>query len=247
MLYKLGKLPARLNSISMKFATYFDAAKLPVPPPVLGHELIGRDWEMLGNDKHSDCLYAGAAHETMIFGHMGSRAQAVNFNTVDVLADYAVLSPNDDGADMAAVAEYRRTVGILDAAGVRHKVDAYVALPPGDPDTLALAIYLTGAVGVGLQIPDNADNLFGAHLPWAITPGTNIEGGHYVPAMLRNSKGLIGVVTWGGIQGMYDDFYDKYCDEAVMYISLEILEARGLSPDGFGIDEIRRDIALLGG
>ena len=247
MKYKLGKQPARPNSIPMKFASYFDAAKLPKPPPVLGHELIGHDWGMLGNDQHSDCTFAGGAHETMIFGHMGSRKQAVNFTTENVLADYTVLSPNDDGCDMAAVAEYRRTVGLMDATGVRHKIDAYVALPPGDADTLALAIYLTGAVGIGINTPDNVDKLFDAHLPWDITPGTRIEGGHYIPAMLRSSAGLFGVVTWGGIQGVYPDFISKYCDESVMYISLEILEARGLSPDGFGIDEIRRDIAALGG
>ena len=245
MKYKLGKLPARPGAVKFKFSSYFDASALPVPPRIIGHELIGHDWGMLGNDEHSDCVFAGAAHETMIWSHMGSGGQGVDFTTENVLSDYAVLSPNDDGADMSQAAEYRRTTGIIDATGKRHKVDAYFALEPGNPDMLALAIYLTGAVGVGIKTPNNVDILFDDHKPWDITAGTRIEGGHYVPAMLRNSSGNFGVVTWGGIQGMTPKFYNRYCDEAVMYVSLEILEKRGFSPDGFSIDEIRKALSVL--
>lgn len=251
MKYKLGKTPARPGAIKFQFAAYFDARKLPVPPLVIGHELIGHDWGMLSNDKHSNCVFAGAAHETMIWSHMGTRAAGVNFTDANVLSDYSAVTgydgtaATDQGTDMQQAAEYRRKTGIIDANGVRHKIDAYFDLRPGHPDDLALAIYLTGAVGIGIECPDNADKLFDAHQPWDVTAGTHVEGGHYIPAMLRNSKDQFGVVTWGGLQGMTLDFYDKYCDEAVMFLSLESITQKGLSPDGFALDEINRDLAAL--
>jgi hypothetical protein len=252
MKYKTGKLPAREDAIKFKFASYFDAKKLPVPPLVIGHELIGHPWGMLANDKYSDCVFAGAAHETMIWSHMGSGGKGVDFTDDNVLSDYAAvtgfdpLDPRtDQGTDMQLAAEYRRTTGIIDANGNRHKIDAYFDLRPGNPDDLALAIYLTGAVGIGIRSPDNIDKLFDARKPWSVTPGVRLEGGHYIPCMARNSKGLLVTSTWGSLQGMELSFYDKYCDEAVMYVSLESITQKGLSPDGLALDEIKRDLASL--
>ena len=131
---KLGKKPARPGAVKLKLAKYLVKPKLPTPPKVFGHEaLIGPNWEMLGNDQYGDCVWAGAAHETMLWNKEAARA--VTFNNQSVLKDYSAVTgfnPNDpntdQGTDMQVAASYRRKTGVLDANGKRHKVIAYLAL-----------------------------------------------------------------------------------------------------------------------
>jgi hypothetical protein len=131
---KLGKKPARPGAVKFKLANYLEKLKLPTPPKVFGHEgLIGANWEMLGNDQYGDCVWAGAAHETMLWNKEAART--VTFNNQSVLKDYSAVTgfnPNDpntdQGTDMQVAASYRRKTGVRDAAGKRHKVIAYLAL-----------------------------------------------------------------------------------------------------------------------
>ncbi len=248
MRYALGKLPARPGSVALKFGTFFDRKKLPVPPAVFGHETIGRSFGMLGNDKYSDCVWAGAAHETMVWARVGG-AHIPSFTTTDVLADYSaatgfdVAKPDtDQGTDMQAAASYRRKIGIADAIGQRHKIDAYVAIKGWDD--LMQAIYLLGAAGVGLNLPETCDDQFDAHQPWTYKKGTPFEGGHYVSGVGRNSAGRLLVVTWGRLQALDRDFFEACCDEAVAYLSLSVLRNK-VTPEGFDEAGLRSAIAQL--
>ena len=131
---KLGKKPARPGAVKFKFANFLVKPKLPTPPKVFGHEgLIGANWEVLGNDHYGDCVWAGAAHETMLWNKEAART--VTFSNDSVLKDYSAVTgfnPNDpntdQGTDMQVAASYRRKKGVLDAHGKRHKVIAYLAL-----------------------------------------------------------------------------------------------------------------------
>src|SRR5882762_4725984 len=177
MPYMLGKHPARAGAVKLAFGQVFDASKLPVPPVEFGHYKAVGDFHMLGNDISADCVWAGYAHEEYIFSLMGGRPR-VRITTRDVWSDYTVqagFDPNrmeatDKGTDMSAAAEYRRKTGILAAHGERHKIDAYAALEPGNIDQLALAIYLTGAAGIGLMLPRSAEAQFDQQVPWTIVP-----------------------------------------------------------------------------
>ena len=179
MNYKLGKLPARPDAVGFKFGMFFNADKLPTPPAKFGHYGLGEGlaWGMLANDQYSNCVFAGAAHETMVWTHRAGTGQPVAFNDASVLADYAVVTgfdptkPNtDQGTDMVDAADYRRKTGVIDAAGTRHTIDAYTALRPGDADQLALATYLMGATAVGIRFPDSAEKQFDTMQPWDYVP-----------------------------------------------------------------------------
>lgn len=249
-MFKLGKTPARRDAVKLKFGSYFDKTKLPTPPKVFGHLSVGQPWQMLGNDNFSDCVWAGAAHETMIWTREGS-GSVVKFTDTAVLSDYSAATgfdPNDpdtdQGTDMQEAASYRRKTGIVDAAGARHKIDAYVALRPGNVDDLMTATYLFGAAGVGLEFPDSAMDQFDRHQPWTVVNGAKAAGGHYVPCVGRNSRGDILVVTWGRIQAMTMEFYAKYCDEAVAYISLESIRGK-TTPEDFDATTLFKDLRRL--
>jgi len=253
MNYKTGKLPARPDAVGFKFGAFFNAEKLPTPPAKFGHYGlgIGLNFGMLANDQYANCVFAGAAHEHMIWTHRSGTGQPVAFNDACVLADYGAVTgfdpskpASDQGTDMVYAASYRRTVGVADARGDRHKIDSYVALRPGDADQLALATYLTGATAVGIQFPDSAENQFDKSEPWDVVPNAKINGGHYVPCVGRNSDGNLLIVTWGRLHAMTPKFYQTYCDEALAYVSVDLMKD-DLSPDGFNSVQLSRDLAAL--
>ena len=217
MNYKLGKTPARPNAVGLKFGAFFNAEKLPTPPAKFGHYGmgLGLSWGMLANDQYSNCVFAGAAHETMVWTHRSGTGQPVAFNDATVLADYAAVTgfdpakpDTDQGTDMVDAASYRRKVGIADASGVRHKIDSYVALRSGDADQLALATYLMGATAIGLRFPESAEKQFDKSEPWDYVIGSPLQGGHYVPCLKGDTqislldgkevaiKDLVGTTQW---------------------------------------------------
>jgi hypothetical protein len=244
----LGKKPARA-AVSFKFETYFDAAVLPAVPRVFGKPWLVSEWGLLRNDTVGDCVWAGAAHETMLWS--AEAGNPVAFTDADVLADYAAVAgydptkpESDQGTDMQQAAAYRLKTGIVDAYRGRHKVDAYVALQPGGLDQLALAAFLFGSAGVGIQLPDSAFDQFQNAEPWSPVTGSRIEGGHYVPIVGRNRVGNFLCVTWGRLHAVTPAFLTTYMDEGVGFLSLERLRG-SVSPQGFDYATLQSDLALL--
>lgn len=203
----------------------------------------GGEWHILGNDKVGDCVFAGAAHEHMLWTMEGGAPRS-RFTTKDVLSDYSAVTgyvpgrdETDQGTDMQEAASYRRKTGVLDATGKRHKIDAYMALEIGNADQLFLASWIFGAAGVGFQVPASAEGQFQRREPWHVVPRDRIVGGHYVPAVGRSESGNVVVITWGAAQEMSLEFLTAYNDESVVYLSEEFLRGSDkLSPEGFNLE-----------
>lgn len=251
--YKLGKTAAR-HAISLKFENVFDIRKLPKPPAgKFGrYPLVKGKWGMLGNDDYGDCVWAGGAHEDMIFNSMGGRKIA--YQTKDILSCYRdvtgfdpAVPDSDQGTDMKQAASYRRKTGLLAIDGTRQMIDGYMALKVGNVEQIEVCTYLFGACGIGVQMPSNAMDQFDAAEPWhRTTQRTSIEGGHYIPHVGRNSVHEQLVVTWGRIQGVTDDWLAHYMDEGVAYLDFSILDAlKNTSPDGFDQQALQKYFAAL--
>lgn len=244
----LGKTPARAGAMTFKLSKYIDKSALPKPPKQFGHEgLIQAIWGMLGNDRYGDCVWAGAAHETMMWNAEAGRKVA--FSDAGVLSDYSAVTgfnpkkpSTDQGTDMVVAASYRRKTGIVDAVGKRHQVAAYLSIKPGDINEHMIAAYLFGAVGIGIEFPSSAMDQFNAGKPWDVVSRSKIEGGHYVPLVARRAN--LEVVTWGRLQAMTPAFFQKYNDESVAYVSLEALQ-NNKSPEGFNAAQLQADLAAL--
>ena len=243
---KLGKLPASPRPTDLKFKTYL-RGPLPKYPKTFGHETNIGVWGMLGNDTVGDCTIAGAAHEHMIWTTEGFAPTP--FSDAGVLADYSAISgynpddsSTDTGCDVHDVLNYRKDTGLIDAAGNRHKIAAYLSLEPGNLNHLLTAMFLFGAVGIGINFPDSAMDQFNEGQPWGVVPGATIEGGHYVPLVAR--RGNLVVVTWGALQQMTTSFLRRYCDEAWAMVSPELLRS-GKSPEGFDLPALMSDLGSL--
>ena len=251
MPFKLGKLPARPGAISLRMADYVDLSRFPTPPSEFGHDaLVNGAWGILGNDKHGNCVVAGGAHETMLWNSEAGRQ--VDFTDGSVLSDYSAVTgfdparpDTDQGTDMQVAAKYRQDVGLLDAAGKRHKVGAYLSIEAGNVDEHIVAAYLFGAVGVGILFPSTAMAQFEARHPWSVVAGSRVEGGHYVPAVARRGDMFV-FVSWGAEQPATDEFFRTENDESVAYVSEEMLTG-GMSPEGFDLEHLNADLAALNG
>lgn len=250
MTLKLGKRPATYDRRDLLFAAYrAPGALLPPRPRTFGHEAVvpAKRWGMLGNDRVGDCVFAGAAHETMLW--TGETGRATAFTDVGVVSDYSAVTgytpadpSSDQGTDVRAALTYRRKTGVLDAHGTRHKIGAFVALEPGNRTALLDALYLFGAVGIGIQFPSSAMDQFNAGKLWSVVHGAHLDGGHYIPLVARRTH--LECVTWGQIQGMTDAFYAKYCDEAWAIVSPDMLVA-GKTLEGFDLAQLTADLTAL--
>ena len=238
-MFKRGKLPARPDAVQLKFGTYFRAGNLPPPPLRIGHPNLIKNWQTLANDRYGDCVWAGAAHETMMICADAITAVPV-FNDSNVLADYADATgfkpsdpSTDNGTDVQQAAAYRQKTGIVDASGKRHTIGIYTALRVGDLAEIAMATWLLGAVGIGVDLPSSADRQFSDGQLWDVVKGDVSTGGHYIPCVGRNSAGNFLFISWGRLQAATPAWIKTYMDEGIAYISLERLNAKGLSPEGF--------------
>lgn len=249
-MYRRG-LQSPKQTIALKFNWLFGSNDLPLPPVRYGHfDLVHSQWGMLANDKLGCCFFSGAAHEVMLTSAMGGRP--IGMNDHCVVADYEsvtgyrpYLPHSDEGTDPEAGFSYRRKTGTLDAAGKRHRLDAYCELSTGNIDYLTKASYLVGPVGIGLQLPTSAEEEFEDMVPW--TDVSRPAGdGHYVPVVGRNSRGEFLIVTWGRIHAMSAAFYRKYNSISIVGLSREQLNDKGLSPDQYSDDKLVSFLSELG-
>jgi hypothetical protein len=251
----LGKNPATDDPRDLLLAKYVEPTLPEQVPAEFGHEGLfpQKGWGMLGNDQWGDCAWAGPAHETMLLSKEGGHPAA--FTTEGVLSDYSAVTgfnpnagpsgqnPTDKGTNVRQVLGYRRGTGIVDASGARHQIGAFVKLQPGNLEHIMQALYLFQVVGIGLRFPEFAMEQFNHGEPWDVVAGApEPNEGHYVCCVGKRTN--INVVTWGALQQMTVPFFEKYCDEAWAYISVEDIQ-NGKSPDGFDLKQLERDLAAV--
>lgn len=233
---RLGKTPARPGAFKLMLRDFVNVSVLPVPPRLFGAELqldLHDRWGMLGNATAGNCVWAGAAHETMMW--CAQVGVEVAFDDKAVLSDYSAVTgydptqtdangdnPTDRGTDMQVAASYRKRTGIVDASGKRHTIDAYLGLTPGDVEEHLIAAYMFSAVGIGILFPQSAMQQFQYAEPWDVVPGSPVDGGHYVPQVARRED-TWKVITWGRAQYMTDAFFRANNDESIVYLSKESL------------------------
>ncbi|MEV0357093.1 hypothetical protein AB0H71_13630 [Nocardia sp. NPDC050697] len=246
MTLRLGKLPARINSVHLRLSTYLNVpAVSPLIPAAFVPELP--DLPMLGADETACGVWAGFAYEVTLASR--EAGAEVGFSAGSVLSDYTAAvgydpaDPRTDvGSDLQVAASYRRRIGVLDNTGRRHRVGAYATLTIGDPDQLAAAAFIFGSVGVGLRLPGHALDDLAAGRAWESRQGLPaVVGCHYVPVVGRAENGNFLALAWGRVQEMSPMFYRRYCDEVLVYFSEEFMTAPA-SPPGFDRAQLLIDL-----
>lgn len=259
----LGKKPAMHDDRDIMFAAVKAGITLPTPPANFGHGSIYKDgeaagaWEMNGNGPDDtvapgfqgagDCVFACGAHTTRetnkIAGH------TVTITGKESIADYSAVTgyvigddSTDNGTDMRQALKYRQKTGLLDAAGNRHKIGAYVALEPGNIAQFYQAAYVFSAVEIGFEFQQAQDDQFAGGV-WDYAPGSPIVSGHAIPGFGRSKK-RGGVVSWAKHLWVTEAFYKNLVDEAWAIVYPEELR-NGKTERGMGLTQLTQALAAL--
>ena len=228
----LGKTPATFDRRDIRYST-IATATLPTLPANFGHGTIYKDgeaagdWQMNGNGPDDtvqpgfqgagDCVWACAAHTTRetnkVAGHTITITGKESIADYSACTGYRIGDPStDNGTDMRVALKYRQKTGIVDAAGNRHKIGAYVALEPGNLTEFYEACYLFSACEIGFEFQQAQDDQFASGV-WDYVAGSPKVGGHAIPGFGRHS-GRGGVVSWAKHLWITPAFYENLVDEA---------------------------------
>ncbi len=240
---KLGKLPARHDVRTLRFARYDRA--LPAPPATCDYSIKVPSWPMLGNDRYGDCTFAGAAHLSQCWvDNAGSTPGGFLPDDRAVVAEYLAFTGGEDtGCVELDVLKTWRADGI-----VGHKIGAFAALRAGDHDEAHDAVFLFGGAYLGVAMPLSAQK----QQVWDVprrgpigrgSPGS--WGGHCVVVVAYDARGPI-VVTWGQLQPMTWAFYDAYVNEAYAILAADFFNGASVAPNGFDLAALTADLALVG-
>ena len=75
--------------------------------------------------------------------------------------------------------------------------------------------------------------------------GSPSLGGHCITACGFNSRQNLVAITWGRLQAITREFFDRYVEEAICSFNDEYLSTSGVSPENFNGAELVADLAEL--
>jgi hypothetical protein len=242
MTFKLGKKAAKFNPHALRLADYVPAGY--VPPPYADHTLGVKQWGMMLNDRLGDCTIASCGHALQVFTL--TKTTVPNSVILRAYEQWCGYNPNDPSTDQGGV-----EVDVLNdwkAKGLAgHVLEGYVTPQPQNLAHVMHSIAEFGGVYIGLQVPYSALDQNQKGQVWdVVADDGGIAGGHAVfcPAYHTldpnvGRRTTINCITWGGIQKMTVDFWDKYCDES------HTLLAAAWQPAGVKLAALRADLAFM--
>jgi hypothetical protein len=221
---KLGKLPARVDSRTLKLKSILRVL-VPIPPTfdVDSRYSFLKDNSMFLNDQLGDCVIAARAHQTIRFEAFEQKSQILIPDS-DVSAEYfKETGGGDTGLVMLDSLNLWRQQG-WSIQGKNYKIHAFASVDWKNHNEVMAAIYLLQGVYFGMQVPQSAIDQFNAGQVWqVVSDDGGISGGHAVYALKYLqivSVNQIGptILTWGGYVQATWEFWDKYVDEAYVVI-----------------------------
>jgi hypothetical protein len=201
---KRGKLPAR--HLALRFIHDYAVATLAAPRyPVDVTGGIGADsWQMLANgpdptctthpDGVSDCGYAGRQHNKM--SKAACYGETEQWETSDELvAEYLEY---DGGQDNGVV-----LADVLLAWFKSGKIRGFAPVNHHDPAAVDSAMQEFKGVICGVNLTDDADQLFSEGQPWTVAGRQQPDPaeGHVIVKVKADGRSLNTYVTWGAEQG----------------------------------------------
>jgi hypothetical protein len=247
-----GKLPFKADKYGrdLKYDNYRIDKLVGDIPTAGGYKGRVSDFGMLANDTLGDCGPAGIDHGFMQTNTLAGKP--IQFDPANTISDYSAITgynpddPNSDqGTDMQTAYSYVTKTGMIDKAGKRHKIGAYLGLNNTQAQ-LQEVIYIYDRAGIGFNFPSYAMTAFNNGQAWDYKPGQKytIDGGHYVEGIYYDATGVT-VVTWGKEQLMTWAFFLKFCDESYLLVDDELLNAQGLTPNGLNVDLLNQDLTII--
>jgi hypothetical protein len=244
--FKLGKKAKRTDPRTFKLSKYLIKENLPQPPSSVDWTRADdQKWPMFLNDQIGTCALASPAHQVELW--TANAAQEQTLTDADVMTAYEAVGKfnpadplnTDNGCALLDVMNYWRQTGI---GG--HKILAFVEVNPDDKFEVQVAMWLFGGLSAGFTLPRFIQDLEpGA--PWHKVPNDGgVWGGHAVN-IVASGPHERKCVTWGAVQSMSKNFFQTYCDELYAVLSQDWIGKAGLSPSGFDMVQLQKDLSVL--
>lgn len=242
---KLGRIKSPRDARDLKLAKY--VKRFPSPPASCDWTIVREPWTMGMNDRIGDCTIVAPANMTIDWSANESNKPLI-LSDKDILKAYSAISgynpitgDNDNGATIRDVLKYWQKTGI---GG--QKIDAYAAVQPLHLLAIQQAVWIFGAVNIGLNMPLAWRN--DALKVWDVGQGKQYQpgswGGHCVPIVGYNAKG-VKVVTWTEIKTVTWKAINAFCDEIWAVISKLWVAKDARSPSGFDLATLKADLAQV--
>ena len=223
-----GRLPVK--PIGERFAIGYlsDYLSEPLPAPQYPVNVTGgigeTGWGMLGNgpdptctaypDGVRDCTFAGRQHYKM--AKAADYDETEQWETSDALvAEYLAY---DNGQDNGAV-----IADLLLSWYQAGKIKAFAPVDHTDPAAVDSAMEAFKGVYVGVNLTDDANDLFSEGQPWTVDNGEQPDPneGHCIVKVKADGQSLDGYVTWGALQSATRDWTAACLEEAWVAITTE--------------------------
>lgn len=241
---RLGKQAFRFDTRTFKMKDYL--TKTYTPPPYVSYTYGVKNWGMMLNDTLGDCTIAACAHAVQVWTRdQVTPPDSLVLSTYEQWCGYNPNDPSTDqgGVELDVLNDWRK----LTFGG--HVLRGYVDPQPQNLGHIMHSIAEFGGVYIGLQLPNSAMDQNSKGQVWDVVPNDDgIAGGHAVfcPAYhtldpFVNKRTTINCITWGGVQKMTVDFWDKYCDES------HTLLGAAWQPAGFNLKQFETDLSGLNG
>lgn len=235
---KRGKLDAK--PLMTGHLSQYMKSSLPVPPKSFDYAHRVNEFPMALNDTYGDCTIAGVVHMLqLLYAEIGETF--VYPGDEAVKETYFQLSGGaDNGLVEQDVLQAWMTKGLFGT-----QIVAYAPIKITNQRELAAACYAFGAIYLGVQMPDAAEQQFENGQPWHLTgndaPPT---GGHCIVASGANSFG-VDMITWGAEDSFTWDWWKKYGSEAWVVIPEAFVEINHGPVSTIDIMTLRKDLQSL--
>lgn len=253
MFGKLGCLPPKRDYRMLRFARYLVPGKIAPPPKSVNwSKAADKNWHTYRNLDFGCCVFASMGHAVQAWSANASREYEMT--DADVVGAYSAVTgfdprtgANDNGTVVVDGLNYWRKTGV---GG--NKLGAYVAVTPSSIREVQEAMHLFGGVYLGVALPLAAQE----QKVWSAPPRRFVS--RFVPAWEPNSWGghaifavdydqnFVTVVTWGELKKMTWEFFIAYVQEAYALLSPSWFNNKRKAPNGFAVEELVRDLAVLG-
>jgi hypothetical protein len=245
---KRGKLPAK--RLALGYLHSYLKAPLPAPayPADVRAGIADTDWLMLGNgpdptctaapDGVGDCTFAGRQHLKM--SKAAFYGETETWETSDELVtEYLAY---DDGQDDGAV-----IADLLLSWYKAGKIKAFAPIDHADPAAVDSAMEAFRGAYCGVDLTDDADQLFSDGEPWTVANGEqpDPDDGHCIVKVFADiapePDAGDGYVTWGQFQKATAAWTQACLTEAWVIITTEDEAAK------VDMTSLLADIEALGG
>lgn len=242
-----GRRPAKPagERFAIRYIHQYAAKPFPAPSYPVDVSAGITDWRMLGNgpdptctthpDGVGDCTFAGREHYRM--AKAAAAGETEEWETSDdLVAEYLAYDHGrDEGANIA---------DLLLAWYKAGKILAFAPVDHTDPAQVDAAMQAFHGVYAGVNLTDDADQLFSDGKPWTTSQGQQPDPGegHCIVKVAADGSQFFDTwVTWGALQRSTRAWTNACLDEAWVIITSEDEAAK------VDVAALRADIDALHG